>query len=187
MRRTVIAAMVLALSLGLATWAPAKGFPPKAACWQTDNNGDYLTLSLKSMGKVTTRDGATAIYSVNGVYIYYLGADYYFSIPITGTGYVDPAHGWFHSSVTGAFHDGLDTWVLGVETFTYPDGSGSEYVVFTGGSSGSSAWGYDDTFASTSCGNISLEARSVPPGALAQSLTARAAASPPLPRPEGRK
>jgi hypothetical protein len=184
-RRMVILLMVLPLSLGLAAGAGAAAYKvPKSICFETDANGDKITLTLKSLGSVKNGNGTVKMYNLNGVYLFNLGGGYYFSIPMTGTGYVHNYWEWFHATLTGAVNDTTNTWVFGAEVRVTQDDSGNvfgfENVVVTGGygipAPPEPTWGFYDSFGVTDCLGITFPYDTPQPkGALRESLKARAA------------
>ena len=185
MKRMVILAMVLALSLGLAAGAQAAGFPPKSYCYGLDSAGDWSSLSIKNMASIPTSNGSMKMYAVHGSYTM---APWGKSFPVSGTGYV--SGGSFHFSVTGAFFwgDWNEYYVVGIEGFFDSSLSGHVYFSYHGAFLGNSA--YESNITSYPCNSMSIpyDAQgSGQKGSLADELKARSEASKARPNPQAQK
>ena len=148
MRPRAIFPAVLALSLILAggAWA-ASSLPPKTLCFTTDTYGDQATLYIKLLTTVTTGGGADKIYSVNGEYV----LNGWGSVPMAGTGHIDPNTGAFHYSVSGAFYDGTDVYSFAFEDYLDNTASPPGYIVAYANGSADGPYGWDDTYTPGNC------------------------------------
>lgn len=174
MRRRAIFLAVLALSLVLAGGAWAAAFPPKTLCFTTDNYGDQAALYIKLLATVNTGGGADKVYSVNGDYV----LNGWASVPMAGTGHIDPNTGAFHYSVSGAFYDGNDVYSFAFEDYLDLSASPPGYIVAYANGSADGPYGWDDTYTQGNCTDVTIpysakKALSAQNGPLAQTLKAR--------------
>jgi len=174
MRRRAIFLAVLALSLVLAGGAWAAAFPPKNLCFTTDNYGDQATFFIKLLATVNTGGGADKIYSVNGEYVLYDWG----SVPMSGTGHIDPNTGAFHYSVSGAFYDGYDIYSFAFEDYLDNSYDPPGYIVAYANGSADGPYGWDDTYTPSDCKDVTIpysakKALSAQKAPLAQTLKAR--------------
>jgi hypothetical protein len=183
MRRRAIFPAVLALSLVLAGGAWAAAFPPKTLCFTTDYYGDQATFYIKSVGSVATADGTLKYYTINGEYV----LSGWGSVPMAGTGHVDPNTGAFHYSVTGAFFDGYDIYSFAFEDYLDPSYDPPGYLVAYANASADGPYGWDDTYTPGNCTDVTIpysakkslgaqKAQGVQKAPLSEALKARAAA-----------
>jgi len=116
MKRIILILTILLLVVCLAGVAAPAPTPPRTKiCLSLTSSPMIMTIFIKSMGKVTTADGPTQFYTINGVIFNPESTTIPppWNTPIVGTGhlYTGVHENKFHFSVTGSTTLGMYTVV----------------------------------------------------------------------------
>ena len=104
------------------------------------------------MGSVSTADGSVNMYAINGEYLLNSWA----SVPVVGTGHLDPNTGAFHYSVSGAFFDSDDVYSFVFEDYLDPSADPQGYITAYAGGSYNGTYGWQDSYTPSSCTGMTI-------------------------------